>query len=413
MKKTKIFLTALFFCFSAYLHSQDSQSALGADLNALHASETFRVGLEAYNRYLFNEAIRSFEQALSFKPGEGLILDWLGRAYYRSGMENIALRQWEAACEAYGNTTTEYVLIRSRMETVRSRRTLFKTISDDSRYVQIGSFPGFTSEEIFRFGQPIAVLPLEDGSFWAVCYGSNEIVKIDVNGIVRQRERGPLQGFDRPYDIARAADGRIYVSEFRGGRVSVLSSDGKWQSHISGKGIADGLMVGAANMAIDDQGYLYVVEFGNQRVSKFDPDGNFIYAFGKKNSNFTGFRAPTGIACRNGWVYVADSIDKTIYIFDSNGTYMGILVNEGLEAPENMSFLDDGRLLVSDTKRLLLIDTDSTIINEVSRSSNANLRYLDARLDYNGNLLSADFNGNEIIVMASLDDVASGFFCAD
>ncbi|GMO28701.1 MAG: hypothetical protein Ta2F_04040 [Termitinemataceae bacterium] len=393
-------------------HSQDSAAVnLGTDLNSLRAGELFRVGLEAYNRYSFNESILAFEQALSFKPEEGLILDWLGRAYYRSGLESTALRQWQAASEAYGNETPEYVQIRSRIEVVNARRSLFKMMNEESRYVGIGSFPGTTSDEIFRFSQPSAVLPIEDGSFWAVCYGSNEIVRIDVNGIVRARERGrPLEGFDRPYDIVRSQDGRIYVSEFRAGRVSMLNAEGQWLAHIGSKGIGDGQMVGAANITFDDEGYLYVVEFGNQRVSKFDPDGNFIYNFGKKSDNFAGFLSPTGIAAKGGVVYVADSIAKTIYMFDSNGMYLGVFVNQGISAPESINFSDDNELLVSDTKRLLLINKDSTVVQELSRSSNTRLRYLDAKIDYNGNILTADFNDNEISVMASLDDVASGFF---
>ncbi|GMO57588.1 MAG: hypothetical protein Ta2G_17330 [Termitinemataceae bacterium] len=395
----------------AYSFAQTSGGGeLGTDLEALHASEEFRVALEAYNRNAFNEAIYSFEHALTFKPEEPLILDWLGRAYYRSGMETIALRQWQAASDAYGLGTPQSVLVRSRIETVRARRSMFRTINGDNRYVEIGNFTGTTNEGIFRFSQPASVLPERDGSFWAVCYGSNEIVKIDVNGVVRQRERGPLAGFDRPFDIVRGIEGNFYVSEFRGGRVSVFSSDGKWQGHISGKGIADGLMVGAANMAVDEEGYLYVVEYGNQRISKFAPNGEFIYNFGKKDGIFGGFLSPTGIACKNGMVYAADSIAKSIYIFDSNGNYIDVLLNSGLDAPEAMHFLDDGTLLISDTKKLLSLELDSTILSEISRSSNINLRYLDARVDFNGNILSANFNSSEIAAMAPIDDVASGFF---
>jgi len=59
----------------------------GNDSDAIEAAGEFRVGIQAYNRYAFNEAILSFERALSFRPGEAIILDWLGRAYYRSGLE--------------------------------------------------------------------------------------------------------------------------------------------------------------------------------------------------------------------------------------------------------------------------------------------------------------------------------------
>jgi len=54
----------------------------GEDINAINAAAEFRVGIHAYNRYAFNEAILSFERALAFRPGEAVIMDWLGKAYF-------------------------------------------------------------------------------------------------------------------------------------------------------------------------------------------------------------------------------------------------------------------------------------------------------------------------------------------
>jgi len=52
----------------------------GSDVNAINAAAEFRIGIHAYNRYAFNEAILSFERALAFRPGEAIIMDWLGNA---------------------------------------------------------------------------------------------------------------------------------------------------------------------------------------------------------------------------------------------------------------------------------------------------------------------------------------------
>ncbi|MDR0998717.1 MAG: hypothetical protein LBL70_06590, partial [Treponema sp.] len=110
--------------------------ASGTDMDALHAGEQFRLGVQSYNRYAFNEAILSFERALSFKPGEPLILDWLGRAYYRSGLEETALRQWQAAAAAYGWNSGEGMLLGSVIESVGNRRSLLPV--EDGRYVEAG-----------------------------------------------------------------------------------------------------------------------------------------------------------------------------------------------------------------------------------------------------------------------------------
>jgi DNA-binding beta-propeller fold protein YncE len=396
--------------------AQQSDFTVGnADLDARHAREEFRIGVQAYNRFAFNEAILSFERALSFRPGEPLILDWLGRAYYRSGLEEAAIRQWRAASGNYDPLSTDALLLHSRVETIQNRRNLLPIADDNVRYVEAGRYPG-TMEKQILYRQPTAVLPLEDGSVWVVAYGSNELVRIDPNGIVRQRQRGPVNGFDRPYDLVRGYDGRLYVSEYRGNRVSILTSNGDWQSYIGSKGREDGMFVGPQNLAVDEYGYLYVVDYGNQRVSKFDPDGTFIFSFGKKavSANgqlFNGLLSPTGIAVKNGRVYVADNTSNQIYIFDLNGAYIGILVTAGLMGPESLRFLSDGQnLLVADKNRVIMVNVDSAVIRELGTIGNDKVRLVDAGIDRNGNILAANFQASEVSIMTRIDDMASGLF---
>jgi DNA-binding beta-propeller fold protein YncE len=383
------------------------------DLDGLRAEEQFRIGVQAYNRYSFNEAVLCFERALSFRPGEPLILDWLGRSYYRSGMEDIALRQWRAAAQGYGWNSGEGMLLGSRIETLGNRRGLLPVNDDEVRYVEAGRYPGEYDGSVY-YRQPTAVLPLEDGSVWVAAYGSNEILRLDVNGMVMERNRGPLNGFDRPYDLVRSPGGdRLYLSEYRGGRVSVLSAEGDWLSYIGSRGLGDGNLLGPQNLTVDEDGYLYVVDYGNRRVVKFDPEGNFILSFGggrDRGGVFPGFLSPTGIAARDGLVYTADAAAKQIFIHDSNGTYRGTLAAAGLTGPESLRFLDDGRLLAADTNRVLLIDPYSAQVRLLGVAGNSRLRITGAAMDYNGNILAANFDGGEISVLTRLDDMASGLF---
>ncbi|MDR0472067.1 MAG: 6-bladed beta-propeller [Treponema sp.] len=382
----------------------------GADIATIRAREEFRIGVQAYYRYNFNEAIFSFERALNYRPGEALILDWLGRSYYRSGFEDTAIRVWQASAAAYGNNSGQGLLIRSKIETVRNRRSMLPVADDQVRYVESGRYPNKNGEYIL-YRQPSAVLSREDGTVWVVAYGSNEIIRIDVNGIIRDRKRGPLNGFDRPYDLVRGLDGKLFLSEFRGGRVSVLSSDGEWQYYIGSKGIGTGQLAGPQNLAVDEEGYLYVVDYGNRRISKFDPSGTFILSFGESGQGFEGFKSPTGIVARNGLIYAADNLTKCIYTFDRNGSYLGPLVREGLAGPESLRLLEDGRLLAADLNRILLIDPDTAIIRELGILGNSSrVRITGSDFDRNGNVLAADFKTGEITLMTRIEDMASGLF---
>jgi DNA-binding beta-propeller fold protein YncE len=390
----------------------------GADLDTVRAREEFRIGILAYNRYAFNEAILSFERALAYRPGEPLILEWLGHSYYRSGFEETALMQWRSAAAGYGYSSGPGILLSSRVETLRNRRSFLPLETDpalspdEMRFVESGRYPG-TNGDIVLYRQPSAVLPLDDGSAWVVACGSNEIVRIDVNGIIRQRRRGPLNGFDRPYDLVKGRDGKLYLSELRGGRVSVLSEDGEWQYYIGSKGRGAGQFVGPQNLALDEEGYLYVVDYGNRRISKFDPSGTFILSFGEadQRTGFPGFMSPTGIAAGEGRIFAADNILNRIFIFDRNGAYLGVLVGEGLSAPESLRFLEDGKLLAADSNRILLIDPDTAIVRELGVLGNpSRVKITGAGVDRNGNVLAADFKTGEVAVMTRMEDIASGLF---
>jgi len=404
-------LVFLFLSLSLFAQNDQSQGPVtgGTGAAALTAAEEFRLGIQAYNRFSYNEAILSFERALSFRQGEPLILDWLGKAYYRSGLEEIALRQWRAALDIYGRSSGTGMLLNSRIETVANRRFLFPIANDSIRYIESGRFPGRLGD-INLYRQPTSVLINSDGSIWVVAYGSNEIVRIDVNGVIRDRKRGPLNGFDRPYDIARGIDGRLYLSEYRGGRVSILNNNGDWLAYIGSKGLGAGQFVGPQHLTIDEDGYLYVVDYGNRRISKFDPEGVFILSFGARSSIFPGLLSPTGIAAANNIIYTVDNSAKAIYMFDPNGNYLGRLAAEGFSGIESLRLISDGTLLVADNNRIVQIDPNSAIVRELGFAGGDRVRITSADMDKNGSLVAANFALSEISVLTRSDDMASGFF---
>jgi DNA-binding beta-propeller fold protein YncE len=210
--------------------------------------------------------------------------------------------------------------------------------------------------------------------------------------------------------VVRGLDGRLYVSEFRGGRLSILDQAGRWQAHAGSKGFKSGELIGPSSLTVDEAGYVYVVEYGNQRVSKFSPDGAFVHNFGQKDGLFPGFLSPTGIAYRDGQLFVADNLKKTIYVFDTDGMYLGIFLDEGLESPESIRLWDDNTFLLADARRVLLVDVHSAIIREAGLAGNRSTRIIDASFDQNGNILAANFDTNEVAVMQSVDELASGLF---
>ncbi len=77
-------------------------------------------------------------------------------------------------------------------------------------------------------------------------------------------------------------------------------------------------------LAIDHQGCLFVVDNGNNRIQKFDNNGNFIVLWGNFGAANSNFHNPTGIACdADGNVYVADTNNHRVQKFDGKlGQYI-------------------------------------------------------------------------------------------
>lgn len=411
MKKIVICLTAAVFAAGIagaqtnLVDTMKKENATTRSANSGFAEEEFRRGVQSYYRGSYNEAIQEFEKALSYLPGESTILDWLGKSYYKAGIEGSALQQWQFAAEnGYGG-----ILLQNRMEIVGERRITQPEYDYTQHYTESGSFPNVNGKALI-YSQPISSLANRDGTIWVAAYGSNEILHYDVNGVVIKRVRGPLNGFDRPMDIIRLQSGNLLVSEFAGDRLALLDEDGDFIKYYGSKGRGEGQMIGPQYLAEDSYGNIYVTDFGNCRVVVFDPDGNPLLHFGAKTQDFAGFKSPTGIAVVNDRIFVADSVRGAIYEFDRAGNFIGNLVNDKTFArPESMKNWGDF-IIVTDKNRIVTVDTETGSTFENGRTPRGTSQITSAVPDKNGNLIVTDFKGSDIFVMSKMTELVGGFF---
>ncbi|HRN96619.1 MAG TPA: hypothetical protein PLD54_04185, partial [Candidatus Levybacteria bacterium] len=92
-----------------------------------------------------------------------------------------------------------------------------------------------------------------------------------------------------------------------------------WGTSGSGEGEFNGIW----GVAIDSAGNIYVSDAQNDRIQKFDADGNFILQWGSEGTANGQFQEPTGIAVNSfDEVIVADLSNHRVQIFDTNGNYI-------------------------------------------------------------------------------------------
>lgn len=369
------------------------------------AAQEFRRGVQAYYRGSYNEAVLQFEKALNYMPEDNLILDWLGKSYYHTGLEGSALQNWSrAAASGYGG-----LLLQNKIEVIRERRVGSELENRNQKFTEAGTIPG-TYGENFIFSGPVSVLPNNNGTAWVLAYGSNELVLINVNGNIIDRISGPLNGFDRPVDIIRLNDGNMLVSESAGDRLALFNRKGKFIKYYGKKGRGLGEMVGPQYLAQDSRNNIYVSDYGNRRIDVFDKDGEGLFSFGKAQDDFEGLKGPTGVAVIGECVYVCDDVKGAIYVFDLAGNFNRILVEEKtFTHPESMKVWGD-YLVVCDSNKVLSVDSETGAVFENVHTGNAPARLTSAVPDVNGNILVTDITTNEVYVMTKMQELVGGFF---
>jgi DNA-binding beta-propeller fold protein YncE len=372
------------------------------DLESVEAQEEFQWGVRSFHSAQFNEAIRSFARTLSLAPEDLLARQWLGHAYYRSGLVDAAVAEWEYVAERQSEST----YLESIIDRVRRERSISSILEQAERWVTTTELQGRDGERVL-FKNPTSVRPRPDGSFYVVSFASDEILIMNPNGIVLRRVQGGVQGFVQPFDLVEA-EGSLFVTEFGADRIAKVGPNGGRQLTFGRSGIDEGSLLGPQYIAHDGAGVLYVTDWGNSRVCKFTTEGEFIQCFGEESDFFRGLTEPTGIVVRDQTVYVADAAERAVFVFDTSGNLLREIGNIGLVHPEALRPFDREHLLVADRSRLLLLDTDDEVVSEFSDVTDYQGRVTTGAVDANQNLVATDLERDRLLFLSPLSEVYSG-----
>ncbi len=118
----------------------------------------------------------------------------------------------------------------------------------------------------------------------------------------------------------------LYVVDTSAQRVAVFDADNfKFLRYVGGppKSVGDddpSTFSKPSNVAVDKEGNVYVSDTMNNRVQIFDADGKFISMFGKAGDGPGAFARPKGISIdSDSHIWVADAFTNRIQIFDREG----------------------------------------------------------------------------------------------
>ncbi len=155
-----------------------------------------------------------------------------------------------------------------------------------------------------------------------------------------------------PTGVAVDPRGVVFVSDSKLARVFGFDESGKVVLAI---GEADELK-SPAGLAIDrSSGRLYVADSRLHKVRVYDSaSGKFLHEFGERGTEPGKFNYPTNLFFRNGRVYVTDTMNFRVQIFDPDGRHVGKLGEMGANLgqfarPKGVAVDSEGNAYVVDT----------------------------------------------------------------
>ena len=119
----------------------------------------------------------------------------------------------------------------------------------------------------------------------------------------------------KPMDIDFDNQGNIYVVDLSKHQVLVFSEDGQYLRHFGKSGRGKSELSGPKGIFVSGD-YVYVTEYLNHCISVFRTSGEFVHSFGKKGSGRGELNNPYGIAIdQDGFVFVCDTGNNRVQVF--------------------------------------------------------------------------------------------------
>ena len=196
---------------------------------------------------------------------------------------------------------------------------------------------------------PQGVVYDKNGNLYVAMYGTNRVQKFDpsgnllfslgagYNGVAGFPTQAGSQNGQMANPTALAIDktGNLFVSDYGNNRIQKFDPAGNFLLKFGGSyGSANGQLYSPGGIAVDSGGNIYVTDYGNNRVQKFDPAGNFLMAIGAGYNGVAGavgtsglaagqFNRPEGMALDGaGSIYVGDSGNHRVQKFDTTGQFL-------------------------------------------------------------------------------------------
>ena len=213
-----------------------------------------------------------------------------------------------------------------------------------------------------------------------------------------------------PYGIAYNSRGEMIVSECGGHKLSVIDNRGKKIRTFGSRGDSPDQMIYPRGIAIDDMDNIYVSS--RHKLQKFTSNGELIKCIGKEGE----FNFPRGVTLHDNQVYVCDTNNHRIQVFDVNLNFVRSIGSHGkgrgeFNKPYDVKLDTAGNIYIADcyNSRVQVLDNSGHFIRTLGDEGERKLRRPSGLHIADKYVYISDLGGNCVLVYETSGHFVTSF----
>jgi tripartite motif-containing protein 71 len=237
---------------------------------------------------------------------------------------------------------------------------IFITDTGNNRVVECDREGRFLREiggfgwETGQFNRPTYITTDNGLNIYVVDSQNKRIQRLDHNlnfvAAIKVEKEGDFAGLSLPEGIAITPSGEMILSDMQEDCLILLDNVFNYERSFGGFGEGGGNLRDPLGIFTDREGSIFVADSHNNRIAVFDQFGNYLKSFGEKSLNI-----PSGVTVdQNQLIYVANTGNNSITVFDHQGNLIldygepGVGLSK-LSRPTDLQFGSDGKLYLVDS----------------------------------------------------------------